>query len=70
MRDKTHAEQIARWANLIKDKPQTEWRPQLNEFIDAQFDMAKRFRENLKKTQKGLRALDRLRESRIKGIAL
>jgi len=59
MRNKTHSEFIERWANFIKDKPHEEWRPKFNEFIDAQFDMAKRFRENLEKTEEGREILKR-----------
>lgn len=66
MRDKTHMEFIERWANFIKDKPQEEWRPKFNEFIDAQFDMAKRFRENLEKTEEGRETLKRIIEWRKK----
>jgi len=57
MRNKTHIEFIDRWANFIRDKPQEEWRPKFNEFIDAQFEIAKRARENLEKTEEGREAL-------------
>ena len=57
MRNKTHIEFIERWAEFIKDKPQEEWRPKFNEFIDSQFEMAKRFRENMEKTEEGREAL-------------
>ncbi|MEK6927988.1 MAG: hypothetical protein AABX11_06160 [Nanoarchaeota archaeon] len=64
MRDKGHMEFVERWANFIKDKPQEEWRPKFNEFIDAQFDMARRFRENMSKTEEGREALQRVIEWR------
>jgi len=64
MRNKTHAEFIDRWANFIKDKPQEEWRPRFNEFIDSQFDMAKQFRDNMNKTEEGRQALKRVIEWR------
>jgi len=64
MRDKTHSEFIERWAEFIKSKPQSEWRPKFNEFIDAQFEIAKRFRENMEKTEEGRKALDRVIEWR------
>lgn len=59
MRAKTHTEFIERWANFIKDKPQEEWRPNFNEFIDAQFEIAERFRKNMADTEEGKGALKR-----------
>ncbi len=64
MRNKTHLEQVERWANFIKGKSSKEWRPKFNEFIDSQFEMAKRFRENLEKTEDGRQALKRVIEWR------
>lgn len=66
MRDKSHIQQVERWADFIKDKPQGEWRQKLNEFIDAQFDMAERFRNNLEKTEEGREALKNVIEWRKK----
>lgn len=66
MRDKSHIQQVERWADFIKDKPQDEWRQKLNEFIDAQFEMAERFRENLEKTEEGRETLKRVIEWRKK----
>jgi hypothetical protein len=64
MRDKSHADFIERWAGLVKSRPQKEWRPQFNDFIDAQFDMSQRFRENMEKTREGKKALKRVVEWR------
>jgi hypothetical protein len=64
MRDKTHLEFIDRWAEFIKSRPQEEWRPKFNEFIDAQFEIAKRFRANMEKTAEGKQALKRVIEWR------
>jgi len=64
MRDKTHMEQVERWAEFIRNKPQKEWRPKFNEFIDAQFEIAKRFRENMEKTEEGREALKKVIEWR------
>ena len=64
MRDKGHAEFIERWAKLVKNRPQEEWRPQHNEFIDAQFEISRIFRDNMEKTPEGRRALKRLIEWR------
>jgi len=66
MRDKTHLEFIERWADFIKNKSQSEWRPKFNEFIDAQFDIAKRFRDNMEKTEQGRENLKNVIEWRKK----
>jgi hypothetical protein len=57
---------VERWAKFIKDKPQEEWRPRFNDFINAQFKIAERFRNNLEKTQEGRKALKRVIEWRKK----
>jgi hypothetical protein len=64
MRNKTHIEQVERWAEFIRDKPLEEWKPKFNEFIDAQFEIAKRFRDNMEKTEEGRQALKRVIEWR------
>lgn len=51
MLDKTHTEFVTKWANFVKDNPPKIWRPILNEFIDAQYDMHYQFIERLKKTK-------------------
>ncbi len=66
MRDKTHNEQIERWAAFIKNKPQEEWRPKFNEFINAQFLLARKFYKNLEKSEKGREILENLRKKRLK----
>lgn len=51
MRDKSHNEQIIRWANYIKTNP--EWKKEHNRFIDAQILMARRIYNKLSMTLKG-----------------
>ena len=65
MRDKTHIEQVERWAEFVKNNPIEKWKPALNQFIDSQFDMAQRFYKNLEKTEKGMKILERLKDARI-----
>ena len=60
MSDKTHDEQIERWANYIRNTPRSVWKQKFNDFIDAQFDMAEKFYKNLEKTEEGREALDRV----------
>lgn len=57
MRDKTHNEQIERWADYVRETPKEVWKPKFNEFIDAQFDMADKFRTKLKQSERGLEIL-------------
>ena len=66
MRDKSHMEEVERWALFVKTHPRSEWKTKLNIFIDAQYDMAKRFYKNLEKTEKGREILERLRKERLK----
>ena len=66
MRDKSHMEEIDRWAQFVKTHPRSEWKTKLNIFIDAQHDMAKRFYKNLEKIKKGREILEKLREEKSK----
>lgn len=66
MRDKGHIEEVDRWAHYVKSSPRSEWKRKLNIFIDAQYDMAKRFYKNLGKTEKGRKILERLKKERLK----
>lgn len=50
-RDKTHAEQIERWANYVKTNPG--WKKEHKQFIDAQIIMAQRALMELSKTSQG-----------------
>ncbi len=48
MRDKTHMEQVERWADYVRDHPK-EWKAQLKPFIDSQIIIANRFYAQLPK---------------------
>ena len=65
MRDKTHLEQIERWANFVKNNPREKWKPRLNEIINAQYEIARKFYNNLEKTEKGRIILKRLMAERL-----
>lgn len=58
-RDKTHAEQIERWAKFVRENPD-KWKSKFNEFIDAQFAIARRFYEHLLRTKEGREKLKEL----------
>lgn len=60
MRDKTHNEQVERWARYVKNNPNN-WKSQLKPFIDAQIIMARRFYSKLAETPEGLEKIKKLR---------
>jgi len=59
-RDKSHEEQIARWAEFVREHP-NEWKAKQKGFIDAQILMARRFYEALAKTEEGRQKILELR---------
>lgn len=66
VRDKSHMEQVERWAEYVRNVPREEWKAKLKEFVDAQIIIGLRFRERLSRTEEGREILKRLREERIK----
>jgi hypothetical protein len=62
MRDKTHLEQIERWAEYVKNNPD-KWKAKLKPFLDAQIIMARRFYKKLAETEEG-----RIKIKELKGI--
>ena len=64
MRDKTHLEQIERWAEYVRTNP--DWKKKHTEFIDAQFEMSNRFYKKLAETPEGREKIKKLKEMRIK----
>ncbi len=65
MRDKSHTEQVERWAEFVRTNKRSKWKPAINELINAQYEIAARFYENLGKTEEGRKILERLKEARI-----
>jgi len=51
-RDKSHEEQIERWANFVREHPD-EWKAKVKPLIDSQILMAKRFYNKLAETSEG-----------------
>lgn len=66
MRDKTHMEQVVRWAEYVRNASREEWKGKLRLFLDAQIIMARRFYKNLEKTESGREILERLKKERLK----
>jgi division protein CdvB (Snf7/Vps24/ESCRT-III family) len=60
MRDKTHAEQVERWAEHVKNN-QESWKKELKPFLDSQIIIARRFYKELAKTQEGREKIKLLR---------
>ncbi|MFA5173574.1 MAG: hypothetical protein WC438_00145 [Candidatus Pacearchaeota archaeon] len=61
MRDKTHIEQVERWAKYCRDNPD-KCKAELKPFIDSQFIMARRFYSELLKTEEGREKIKLLRK--------
>ncbi|MFW5846985.1 MAG: hypothetical protein ACOCUU_02375 [Nanoarchaeota archaeon] len=59
MRNKTHAEQIERWARFVKNNP-SKWKSKVKPLIDSQIIMSRRFFENLSKSPEGKKKAKRL----------
>ena len=59
MRDKSHNEQIERWARYIKNNP--DWKQKLKPFLDAQIIMARRFYKKLAETPEGRVKLEKIK---------
>ena len=64
MRDKTHNEQIERWAKYVKNNPK-EWKKKLKPFLDAQIIAARRFYSKLAETEEGRKKIELLRSIKV-----
>ena len=62
MRDKTHLEQVERWAEHVRDNP--EWKKQVKSFLDSQIIIANRFYKKLSLTPEGREKLKLVRKLR------
>jgi len=60
MRDKSHSEQIERWAKFVRDNP-NKWKAEFKKFSDAQIIMARNFYKRLSKTKGGMKKIALLR---------
>ncbi len=66
MRDKTHNEQVERWANYVREHPE-EWKSKLKPFLDSQIAIAIRFYKNLAKTEDGREKIKMIRSLKQAG---
>lgn len=51
MRDKTHEEQVERWAEYVRTHD--DWKEKLKQFLDSQIIIARRFYKKLAETREG-----------------
>lgn len=65
MRDKTHIEQVVRWAEFCRENPE-ECKIKTKDLIDSQIIIARRFFKRLSKTKEGRKILERLKEHRLR----
>ncbi len=61
VRDKSHLEQVERWANFVRDNP-SKWKKSHCKFIDSQIIMSRRFYDRLSKTEGGKKKIILLRD--------
>ena len=61
MRDKTHDEQIERWADYVKNNP-NKWKANIKPFIDSQILISRRFYKKLAETEEGREKMKLLRK--------
>lgn len=62
VRDKSHDEQIERWANFVKNNPREEWIKHIKPLIDSQIIKANEFFKELSKTEQGREKIAQLRK--------
>ena len=62
MRDKSHNEQIERWANYVKNN--LNWKKKLKPFLDSQIIISRRIYKKLAMTKEGREKIKKLRDLR------
>jgi len=60
MRDKSHAEQIERWAEYVRTHD--DWKEKIKLFLDSQIIIARRFYKKLAETPEGREKIKLIRE--------
>ncbi len=65
MRDKSHSEQVTRWAEYVKKHPRSVWIKEVKSLIDSQIIMANKFYERLAETERGIEKIRKLRERKF-----
>jgi hypothetical protein len=65
MRDRSHSEQVIRWAEYVKKHPRSVWIKEVKPLIDSQIIMANNFYERLAETEGGIEKIRKLRETKL-----
>ncbi|MFH1323548.1 MAG: hypothetical protein ABIH80_06995 [Methanobacteriota archaeon] len=65
MRDRSHSEQVIRWAEYVKKHPRSDWIKEVKPLIDSQIIMANNFYARLAKTEGGMGKIRKLRETKL-----
>jgi hypothetical protein len=63
-RDKSHEEQIERWAKFVRENPD-KWKKEHTKFINSVILKARAFYSRLYETEEGRKILLRLRENKL-----
>jgi hypothetical protein len=63
-RDKTHMEQVERWARFVRDNPRRVWKKEQAALVNSQIAIANRFYRRLEKTAGGREKIRRLRRQK------
>lgn len=63
-RDKSHSEQIERWAEFVRENPD-KWKPKFKQFLDSQIIMSRRFYKKLAETPEGREKIKLLRQLKV-----
>lgn len=61
MRDKSHEEQVVRWAEFVRDHPIEVWKAEVKKIVDSQIIMANNFYKRLAGTKGGREKIAKLR---------
>ena len=59
MRDKSHSDQVERWARYVKEN--SDWKKKLKPFLDSQIIISNRFYKKIAQTPKGAEKIKLLR---------
>jgi len=65
MRDRTHMEQVEKWAEFCRDNPRSVWIKQVKPLVDSQIIMANRFYKRLARTKGGREKIEELKRIRV-----
>lgn len=63
LRDKSHDDQIERWARFVKDNPRSVWKAEQKKIVDSQIILANQFYARLERLPGGKEKIRRLRNS-------